>query len=75
MEVLGYVYYLLTSISPFFTMLVTSIWHLLRFQLIGGRVAMLYDSEKLLSLNNTAAHYERFENGAFGLCTFSFPLS
>lgn len=73
MEVLGYVYYLLTSISPFFAMLVTSIWHLLRFQLIVGRMVMLLDSENLLlSLSNTTTRYERSDSSGFGLCSFSF---
>ena len=76
MEVLGYVYYLLTSVSPFFTILVTSIWHFLRFQLIVGRMVMLYDSAKLLlSLNNATAHYERSESGVFWLVPSLFSTA
>lgn len=76
MEVVGDVHYLLTSISHHFTTLVTSLWHLLHFQLIVGCMAMLCDSEKLLfSLNNTTAHYERPESGGFGLCSFCFLQS
>lgn len=76
MGVFGDVYYLLTSISPFFTTLVTFIWHLLHFQLIIGCMVMLHDSEKLLfSLNNTTSHHERSGSGGFGLCPLCFLQS